>query len=235
MYRLLFPIVLSLAPRPDAPPPAAKSPPATAASAGTPAADLGALVDRVQKRYDETADLRAHFTQNVTRAAFSRTVVKTGEVFIKKPGKFRLQYDGEEKELYVSTGRLVWYFQPDDHQAFRQELKSSQLPAALSFLMGKGKLKEEFEINFAKDVPYGGSKDYKLSLKPKQPQATYRSIYFVVDPDTYFVKQSVLVSAQGDINSFSFSDIQVNQKLGEDLFKFTPPKDVRVQDYGKIR
>src|SRR5205814_1308004 len=83
-----------------------------------------------------------------------------------------------------------------------------RLPLALSFMLGKGRLTDEFEVTPAGNVPYGTSNDYKLSLAPKQPQATYKSILFVVDPKSFYVTESVLVNAQGDINDITFSDLK---------------------------
>src|SRR6185369_14099546 len=99
---------------------------------------------------------------------------------------------------------------------------------ALSFLLGKGKLVDAFDIALAGDIKYGGAADYKLTLKPKQAQNTYKSIYFIVDPATFYVTESVLVNDQGDVNDITFSDLKVNTKVPDDLFKFKAPADTRV-------
>jgi outer membrane lipoprotein carrier protein len=211
---------------------AAPPPPAPAAAPAR--LELPAVIERMQKNYDTAKDFRARFSQKYTNQAFNRTKVSSGEVAFKKGGRMRWDYDKPDPQMFVSDGKVLWLYEPADKQAFRQDLKQSQLPAALSFLLGKGKLTDEFEITLAGDIPYGSKTDYKLSLKPKKPQATYKSIYFIVDPKTFYVTESVLVNAQGDINDITFSDLKVNTKVPDSHFKWEPPEGVRKIDTGKL-
>jgi outer membrane lipoprotein carrier protein len=211
---------------------AVSPPPAPEAAARLP---LSAVVEKMQKNYDQAKDFKAHFSQKYTNIAFNRTKVSSGEVTVKKGGRMRWDYDKPDPQMFVSDGRLLWLYEPNDKQAFKQDLKQSQLPEALAFLLGKGKLADAFEITAANDIKYGSPTDYRLSLKPKQAQATYKSIYFVVDPKTFYVTESVLVNTQGDVNDITFSDLKVNTKVPDSLFTFKPPADARVIDTGKIR
>ena len=164
----------------------------------------------MQKRYDGAADFRARFTQTLTSAAMGRKTNSAGEVMFKKPGRMRWDYEKPEKSSYVTDGGVLWLYEPDDKQAFKQKLESSQLPAALSFLTGKGKLATEFDIAFAAKSPYGSPGDYVLSLSPKAPQAQVKAILFVVDPRTFDVRESVITDGQGNVNDLVFADIRVN-------------------------
>ncbi|HEY4188671.1 MAG TPA: outer membrane lipoprotein chaperone LolA [Polyangia bacterium] len=196
--------------------------------------DLTSVVDRVQKRYDSAADFRATFNQTLTNAAFKRRSPSTGEVLLKKPGRMRWNYKTPEPKMYLSDGDLLWLYEPEDKQAFKQDLKGSQLPAALAFLTGKGKLTEQFDITFAKDAPVGSPRDYILALSPKQPQAQVKSLLFVVDPETFFVRETFIVDPQGNSNDILFSDIKINGHLPDGTFHFSPPAGVRVVDTGKL-
>jgi outer membrane lipoprotein carrier protein len=188
------------------------------------------IVVRMQERYDSAADYRARFTQQYTYAATGRERTSTGELLIKKPGRMRWNYEKPEPSLWLANGSEFVAYEPEAKQAFKQDLKASQLPAAVAFLMGRGKLADEFEVALAKELPYGSGDDYRLALKPKKAQSTYRNIYFVVDPRTYLVRQSVLINAQGDINAITFSDVKLNTKIPDDTFKWTPPPGTRVID-----
>jgi outer membrane lipoprotein carrier protein len=219
-----------------APTPAAKpTPPAAAA-----APNLRAVLDGMQKRYDQAKDLRAHFTQRYTRAMMGRVTVSTGTLTFKKPGKMRWDYEKPEPQMFLSNGRVLWLYEPEEKQAFKQDLKASQLPAALAFLMGKGKITDEFEVAFApavkgaKGEPSGRPGDIRLALSPKQPQSTYKSILFVVDPKELLVRESVLVDAQGNTNHFTFDGLEVNSKVADSLFKWSPPAGVRVVDTNQM-
>lgn len=208
----------------------------TPAPAPTPTArlDLATVVDRVQKKYDGAADFHASFNQTLTNTAFKRRTPSTGEVLLKKPGRMRWNYKTPDPKMYLSDGDLLWLYEPEDKQAFKQDLKTSQLPAALAFLTGKGKLATEFDISFAKDPVVGGARDYVLTLVPKQPQAQVKSMLFVVDPETFFVRETLIVDGQGNTNDLLFSDIKINGRLQDATFRWTPPAGVRVVDTGKL-
>ena len=218
------------------PKPAAGAPqvaPAPAVNA-TARLDLATVVDRVQKKYDGAADFRASFNQTLTNTAFKRRTPSTGEVLLKKPGRMRWNYKTPDPKMYLSDGDMLWLYEPEDKQAFKQDLKSSQLPAALAFLTGKGKLANEFDITFAKDPVVGSARDYVLALVPKQAQAQVKSMLFVVDPETFFVRETMIIDGQGNTNDLLFSDIKINGRLQDATFRWSPPAGIRVVDTGKL-
>jgi outer membrane lipoprotein carrier protein len=212
---------------PGAPPPAA----AAAATARLPLKDV---VDKIQKRYDGAKDFRARFTQTLTNAAFGRKTSSSGEVLLKKPGRMRWNYTSPEPKMYLADGATLWLYEPEDKQAFKQDLKSSQLPAALAFLTGTGKLSAEFDISFAKAAAYGSPSDYVLALSPKAAQAQVKSILFVVDPTTFDVRETVIHDPQGNVNDLTFSDLRFNTALPDATFKWSPPAGVRLVDAAKL-
>jgi outer membrane lipoprotein carrier protein len=228
--RLALILALGLAPlaaRADAP--------ATTAGPSASRLPLKEIVERVQKRYDAAKDFRARFNQTLTNAAFGRKTSSTGEVLLKKPGRMRWNYAQPEPKMYLADGATLWLYEPEDKQAFKQDLKSSQLPAALAFLSGQGKLSAEFDITFADPKsPYGTARDYALSLSPKTPQAQVKTIVFVVDPKTFDVRESVITDQQGNVNDLLFSEIKTNTSIPEATFRWSPPPGVRLIDTAKL-
>jgi outer membrane lipoprotein carrier protein len=215
--------------------PAAVATPASASSGAAGARlDVRAVVDRVQKRYDGAGDFRAHFSQTLTNPTFQRKTSSAGEVLLKKPGRMRWNYQTPEEKMYLADGALLWLYEPEDKQAFKQKLESSQLPAALAFLTGKGKLSEEFDITFSSQVGVGKARDYVLSLHPRQAQAQVKEITFVVDADSFLVRESVLVDGQGNVNDMLFSDIKIGSGLPDSTFRWSPPAGTRVIDTAKL-
>ncbi|MBL9042490.1 MAG: outer membrane lipoprotein carrier protein LolA [Myxococcales bacterium] len=217
--------------------PAGKSAPATAASpprrAAT-AADVPArppvaeVVTQLQKSYESIGSLRAKFAQTLSGPMGKRQA--SGTVALKKPGKMRWDYEKPEKKLFIADGTTLWVYEPEDEQAYKQPLSSSQLPAQVSFLFGRGKLPEEFEISYYDDQPLGESGDLVLRLVPKVASAQYRHLLFVVQPKTFLVKETVLFDQQGGQNHLVFSAIEPNPKAGVDdaRFAFTPPPETKI-------
>ena len=196
--------------------------------------DLPTVLDRMQKRYDQAKDFHARFSQNYSRAVVGRATLSTGAITFKKPGRMRWDYDKPEPRMFLSNGQVLWLYESSEKQAFKQDLKTSQLPAALAFLMGKGKITDEFDVAFDKDAKQGRPGDFRLALLPKQPQSAYKSILFIVDPKEFLVRESVLVDSQGNTNHFTFDGLEVNGKVADAVFKWTPPAGVRVVDMGQM-
>ena len=235
---LILVVALPLFVTPSAPVARAAEPAAPAAGPRLPLKDV---VEHVQKRYDAAKDFRARFNQTLTNAAFGRKSSSSGEVLLKKPGRMRWNYAQPEVKMYLADGNTLWLFEPEDKQAFKQDLKSSQLPAALAFLAGQGKLSAEFDITTADPklpklpkAPYGTARDYVLSLSPKTPQAQVKTILFVVDPKTFDVRESVITDQQGNVNDLLFSDIRTNTSIPDATFRWAPPAGVRLIDAAKL-
>ncbi len=212
----------------------AATPAASPAPASPPRLETGAVVEKVQKRYDGATDFRARFTQTLNSVAMGRKSSSAGTVMFKKPGRMRWDYEKPEKASYVSDGGVLWLYEPEDQQAFKQDLGKSQLPAALAFLTGKGKLVAEFDITPVAKSPYGTPGDYLLSLSPKVAEPQVKNILFVVDPRTFDVRESVITDGQGNTNDLTFADIKTNTHLPESQFRFTAPPGTRVIDTAKL-
>jgi outer membrane lipoprotein carrier protein len=218
---------------------AAVGPEAAAPSPAAARLRVEQVVEKIQKRYDAAKDFRARFNQTLTSAAFGRKTSSTGEVLLKKPGRMRWNYAQPEAKMYLADGATLWLYEPEDAQAFKQDLKSSQLPSSLAFLTGQGKLAAEFDITFAPagtstKMPYGTPRDYVLALSPKAPQAQVKSILFVVDPATFDVRESVITDQQANVNDLLFSDIRFNTKIPDATFHWAPPPGVRLIDAAKL-
>jgi len=88
--------------------------------------DVAAVVAKVQRTYDNAADFKARFTQTLTSTALKRTTNSSGQVTFKKPGRMRWDYEKPDKSSYITDGGVLWLYEPDDRQAFKQDLKGSQ-------------------------------------------------------------------------------------------------------------
>lgn len=214
-------------------PAATAAPPAAPTAARPPAAQV---VAQMQKVYEHTAAIKARFAQTLTGPTGKRQA--SGGVVLKKPGKMRWDYEKPEKKLFVADGTTLWVYEPEDEQAFKQSLSSSQLPTQVSFLFGRGKLLDEFDVSYldsAKAGDLGDPGDLVLKLVPKVASAQYRYLVFVVNPTTYLVKETVLYDQQDGTNHITFSGLDANPKNGVDdsRFVFTPPAGTKIISPGR--
>ncbi len=217
--------------------PAGTAAPAAPLAAGPAAAatrpTAAQVVAKMQNIYDHTASIKAKFAQTLTGPTGKRQA--SGTVVLKKPGKMRWDYEKPEKKLFVADGTTLWVYEPEDEQAFKQSLSSSQLPTQVSFLFGRGKLLEEFDISYLDGQLVGEPGDYVLKLVPKVATAQYRYLVFVVSPATHLVKETLLYDQQGGTNHIVFSGLEQNPKNGIDdsRFAFTPPANTKIIGPGR--
>jgi outer membrane lipoprotein carrier protein len=195
------------------------------AKAAAPSEARDALA-RIQKFYDGATDLHARFEQSLeTGIGVKRKA--SGEVWLKKPGRMRWEYERPDKKLMVADGQTLWVYEPEDEQAFRQELRSSALPSSVTFLWGAGKLADEFTASPTHVDGVGATGDLVLKLVPKQATAQYRYLVFVVDPSS-MVKETIVYDQQGGSNHMTFRDVELNKGVADGKFVFTPPAGTRV-------
>lgn len=183
----------------------------------------------MQDYYKKTKDFQAHFQQVYTDVAAGTQKKSHGRVYFKKPGKMRWDYykpkSNDRHKLIVSDGSVLWVYEYDFKQVFKRCLKSSQLPTALSFLMGKGNLLKEFDVSMASSST---SSDPVLELVPKKPTSKYTKIEMEIDPKTNQVERTKIFDPYGNTNEIEFNKRKVNKNLPDSGFDFKTPKGARL-------
>jgi outer membrane lipoprotein-sorting protein len=187
--------------------------------------DLSAdqVVARVQDFYKETQQLTAKFRQTYTNQTFGRPTVSDGMVWIKKPGKMRWDYQGRRgtvRKSFISDGSTLWSVEHDNKQVARMNLENNLLPVAVTFLYGKGNLATDFTAKLDTSGTYGAKTDHVLELKPRKPSAQYKTLYLVVDPKDFRVKQSIVIEASGNSNHFRFFEPDTKKTVADTWFVF---------------
>lgn len=182
------------------------------------------VVSKVQAFYLETKHLTAKFRQTYTNSTFGKKSVSDGKVWIKKPGKMRWDYvkkkgkKNKANKSFVSDGTMLWAIEHDNKQITRTKIEDDVLPVAVTFLFGKGDLARDFAPALDASGTYGQKKDYVLELTPRTPSAQYKTLYLVVDPGNFRVKQSIVVEASGNINHFRFYEPDTKAPVKDSWF-----------------
>lgn len=216
--------------------PAASPAPATtvavvAQAGGAPAAravTADAIVDEVQKFYANINQVTALFRQSVTNTTFGTTKASDGEVRIMKPGKMRWDYKEKKgtqvktKKVFISNGANLYVVEHDNMQIVKKNLQQDLMPVAVSFLYGKGNLKDEFTPALDTSGKYGAKGDHVLKLTPKKPSAQYKTLVLVVDAKQYRVKESIIIDSSDNVNHFRFYAPDFKKPIDAKLFEFDP-------------
>ncbi len=204
--------------------PAAEEPQGQAADRRAPSETTASatLVARLQARYDETAGFRADFVQEVSSATLGQTLTSRGQVFFKKPGRMRWEFT-DPRQLLIADGSALWLYQPSERQVIKTPFQyafSSQTP--ISFLTGVGRLEEDFSI-----MPQGESRSvHRLRLTPKQAAEAVGLLDIEVSKETFDILQALITDPLGNTTRVSFTNIDRETALGDDLFRFELPPGI---------
>jgi outer membrane lipoprotein carrier protein len=224
-----------------APSPAASSASQTAASAPTPTQDKAVAdparvaLSTVQAFYDQTRDVAADFHQTYVNKLYDRTDRSQGHVIFKKPGKMRWDYQKPNGKVVVAgAGKLTVYDPPEEEgekgQVLEQAFAQAELPQALSFLLGTGRLADDFDARLLDAAKEGFANGQVLELKAKVPSPHFERLLFYVETSAALrglVRRLVIVDANGNRNRFDFSGFKFNAGTPEANFEWHAPADAR--------
>ena len=220
---LAGPIALAQSPAPD---------PTALAPVAPPDAQMVAA--SVQAFYDQAKDLSASFFQTYVNKVYQRTDRSKGRVVFKKPGMMRWDYDLPNGKVITSNGKKVLVYEPgedgDKGQVIEQDLGNAQLPQALSFLLGTGKLQEDFTFRLLDAAREGYAAGDVLELRPKVATPHFERLVFYVEKTKALrglVRRILIIDGSGNRNRFDFSAIKFNGNVGTPLFDFKPPQGTR--------
>src|SRR3989304_4264628 len=156
--------------------------------AGDEAALARRLVERIEQRHASTRDLVARFVQGYRSGMLGREVVEKGTVSIKRPGRMHWEYREPERKVFVSDGRVFYFYVPADRQVIIQE-QDTERSLAARLLSGRGG---------------GPEAELKRAFIDAELSGRIRSI--------------LLEDAQGNRTSFRFEHVRENVGLEDGLF-----------------
>lgn len=199
------------------------------AAAKLPELEALAIADKVQAFYERAKSYQAEFTQRYTIFAYNKKKESRGRVAFVKPGKMSFRYEGSGNRV-VSDGKVLKVYEAENKQLFRQQVTESAYPAALSFLLGQGKLRESFELKKLSSQTLKFQGGYVLLALPLQPSPAYEKMLLYIDGKTFQVRRVLLIDAQKNKNVFDFSKPVVNRPVSPGEFVFKPPAGTQIID-----
>jgi outer membrane lipoprotein carrier protein len=196
------------------------------------------IVSQVQKFYAGVNQVQALFREYVTVSTFGTTKTSDGKLYLQKPGKMRWDYvekvktETRYKKSFISDGTTLFLVEHDNKQVTKKNLSQNLMPVVVSFLYGKGDLRDEFNAALDTTGTYGGKGDEVVKLTPKQPSAQYKHLTLVVAPEDGHVKESVIVDASNNVTHFKFYSPDFKTAIDTKTFEFNPAsaKNYRIVD-----
>lgn len=200
-------------------------------------------------------DIETEFTQESTIASLDKTQSASGRVIFKfdRPRadrvprvSFRWEYDPPEMKEFVSNGKTIWAYIPENNQVILTELDDQAIAAMpdnpVTFLAGLGSLSYDFLIRWA-SPQYDAENNYVLYMTPKHSSSTIQSLTVTVDRravQDYTVRNKTgerfpIISTLGvDQNgnkykiTFDQQRMRVNRGMSDSFFNYILPAGVDV-------
>ena len=202
--------------------------PAQAAASALPPAQAQTVLTKVQNFYDKTTSFSSEFTQEFFVKSHNVKKQSKGKVTFAKPGKMHWEYSEPKDNRVVSDGQVLKVYEAANKQMFEQNVDKSQYPAALSFLVGGGKLADTFTFELYEGATMNFAGGQVLVGTPKTASPAYQKVLFYVDGATSQIRRVLIVDGQGNRNRFDFENPKVNEVVPPERFKFVPPPGTSV-------
>lgn len=189
--------------------------------------DVKALAAAVDAHYNALQSLEADFTEVYRGAGMDRT--ESGTLWLKKPGKMRWEYRSPKEKLFLSDGKVVWFYVPADRQATKEPArKLEDLRSPLAFLLGKTKLEKELRgLSLAPDVTPIESGDVVLRGVPQAIAEQVSEVLLEITPE-HEIRQITLQDVDGSATEYRFTDQKSDVAVANARFEFRPPAGTEV-------
>ena len=193
-------------------------------AAGAADIDVPRTLKGVEDRYNRTQTLQLSFTESYQQGA--RTRVEKGDLFLRKPGRMRWQYSAPAGKLFVSDGKFIYSYTPQDNRAEKMKLKETDdMRAPLAFLLGRLDFNKDFR-EFRAHAEDGG---VFITAIPRSDKLPYSEVSFLTTPD-YTIRRLEVKNQDNSVLRFAFENEKKDPALQDSLFRFTPPPGVEYVD-----
>lgn len=195
-----------------------------AAAQSRPAPD--ALARALQQRYQGIRDFSADFTHTYRGGVLRTQTSERGRVLIKKPGLMRWVYTAPERKEFVSDGRKVYSYIPEDRQVIINDVPpDDQATTPALFLTGKGDIARDFTATYPTAAAPG---TVTLRLTPRRQEPEYEYLDVTIDPASLQIRVLATRDRQGGDSTLTFTNLQENRGISDKEFAFRIPRGVDV-------
>jgi outer membrane lipoprotein carrier protein len=196
------------------------------------APDAGAVLDRAVAALRHVTTLRADFTQRIRDPMVGDDETTSGELLLRRPGRFAMRWEHPKGDLILQDGQALWVYLPST--APRQVVRSAltgRPGESMDFLEEfLDRPQERFTVTYARADSVGGRAADVLSLVPRQGDAPYQRVLVWVDRDDGLARRFEISEGSGAVRRITLDHLRVNVPIPASSFVFKVPNGVRVID-----
>ena len=177
-----------------------------------------------ERFFNEINTLEARFGQVVLDENLNAIDDGQGTVWIKRPGRFRWNYEPPEAQEIVGDGERVWLHDIALEQVTVRDQAQAlgRTPAIL--LAGSGDLDRDYEIE---DIGTQGHVDW-VNLIPEDPESGFTEVRIGFENSRLRLME--LIDTLDQRTRISFIDLKENATVEDRIFEFVPPVGTDVID-----
>lgn len=185
------------------------------------------LLRAVESRYNRAHTLQVKFAETY-RGLGRGPRTESGILYLRKPGRMRWDYTQPAGKLFVSDGKEVYLYLPDEKRVEKMPLKATEdMRAPLAFLLGKLNFEREFHNIQTRPVQDGSV----VTAEPRSESLPYSQVEFLVTP-AFEIRKLHIVGQDQSVLDFAFDDEKLNPSLANSMFEFQPPPGAEVVESG---
>ena len=203
---------------------------ASAQAAGAAAAAVPTTpgMDPVRKFVERVQSMRANFRQEIVNDRQEVIEEARGRMALKRPGRFRWDYEQPYQRVVVADGDRLWLYEADLEQVTVRPLAAGlgETPAAL--LTGARDMLDRFEYV----ASWSGDQVSWVRLRPRSADSDFESVAIGFTGDKPV--QLELDDRLGQQTRVFLSEIELNAKVADDTFRLQVPDGVDVIREGEL-
>lgn len=180
--------------------------------------NLDQLLHAVEQRYNKAQTLTLSFTETYT-ASRRPSQTESGVLALRKPGRMRWDYVTPPGKFFLSDGKAVYLFSPDERKVEKSSLKETEdTRAPLAFLLGKLNFYKEFKRFTLR--PEGANT--WITAEPNSDALPYSQVEFLVTPQAQ-IRRVRVTAPDHSVIDYAFDQEKLNPPLAPALFAFRLP------------
>ncbi|WP_269533431.1 outer membrane lipoprotein chaperone LolA [Chitinimonas sp. BJYL2] len=178
-------------------------------------------LDQLKTFLAQTRAFTADFQQTVMQKN-GKQEQASGTMAILRPGRFDWRYIKPYEQRVVGDGTQLWVYDPDLNQVTRKRLDQALGDSPAALLAGSNELDKRYKLSEA------GSRDGLewIDAAPRNRDSGFDKVRIGLKDNQPMAME--LADSFGQTTAIRFSNVNRSPKLGDDRFRFVPPKGADV-------
>ena len=188
------------------------------------AEQAGAGLEAFERFFNEINTLEARFGQVVLDENLNAIDDGQGMVWIKRPGRFRWNYEPPEAQEIIGDGERVWLHDIALEQVTVRDQARALGRTPASLLAGAGDLGQTYKIE---DIGTQGQVAW-VNLVPEDPESGFTEVR--IGFEDHRLRLMELIDTLDQRTRISFVDLKENVPVADRIFEFAAPEGTDIID-----